>query len=102
MASQSISSYRLIVRSGSSTTYQEDLISLYNSKKAHIANLLFTDHEPLGKNTNAGYTTVVYPRNVYMHALDMLRNEKPVYFVEDNAIEGGIRTSTGELVGEGE
>jgi hypothetical protein len=32
----------------------------------------------------------------------MLRHESPVYFVEDNAEEGGIRSGTAESVGEGE
>ena len=102
MATQTIGSYRLIVRSGSTENYQHDLISLYGTKGQHIGNLQFSDHEPLGKNDDFGYMTMVYPRSAYLHAIDMLRNESPVYFVDDNAIEGGIRTSTGEAVGEGE
>lgn len=101
MAKQ-VNNYRLIVRSGASADYQEDVVSLYDSSKKHIANLLFTDKQSPGKNTTLGYTTVVYPRVAYMHAIDMLRHEKPVYFVEDNAIEGGLRTATGEPVGEAE
>jgi hypothetical protein len=101
MASKLVSKYRVIVRSGAPTTYQEDLISLYDSRGGHIANLRFTDASAPGKTTRP-YTTMIYPRSAYLHAIDLLRNEKPVYFVEDNADEGGLRTSTGEAVGENE
>lgn len=101
MATTQVSKYRLIVRSGAPTTYQENLISLYGSTGTHIANLRFTDTIAPGKSSAGGYTTIIYPRSQYLAAVDMLRNETPVYFVEDNADEGGIRTSTGEGVGEG-
>lgn len=87
------------MRSGASTTYQEDVISLYSLAGTHLGNLHFTDHEPVGKNVALGYTTIVFPRNLYMNAVDMLRNEKPVYF-EDNASEGTLRTDVAENVGE--
>ncbi|MEZ4384073.1 MAG: hypothetical protein R3A79_22260 [Nannocystaceae bacterium] len=102
MASKMVSKYRVIVRSGAPTRYQEDLISLYDSRGAHVANLRFTDASAPGKSAAGGYTTVTYPRVAYLHAIDLLRNETPVYFVEDNADEGGLRTSAGEPVGEGE
>ncbi|MCA9660505.1 MAG: hypothetical protein KC486_19345 [Myxococcales bacterium] len=102
MATKTVSKYRVIVRSGAPTRYQEDLISLYDGRGAHIANLRFTDASAPGKSTSGGYTTIIYPRSAYLHAIDLLRNESPVYFVEDNADEGGLRTSTGEPVGENE
>jgi hypothetical protein len=104
MPSTQISKYRLIVRSGlaSNTNYHENVISLYDANNKHVANLRFTDKEAPGKNAAGGYTTIIYPRNQYLCAVDMLRHESPVYFVEDNAEEGGIRTSTDESVGEGE
>jgi len=101
MASKQVSKYRVIVRSGKPSRYQEDLISLYDSRGRHIANLRFTDASAPGKTTGS-YTTIVYPRSAYLHAIDLLRHEKPVYFVEDNADEGGLRTGSGEPVGEGE
>jgi hypothetical protein len=101
MATKQVSRYRLIVRSGSAQSYQHNLISLYDSHGAHIANLKFSDVDAPGKTTG-NYTTITYPRNVYADAVDMLRNEKPVYFVEDNKIEGGLRTSTSEYTGESE
>jgi hypothetical protein len=102
MPSTQISKYRLIVRTGlaSTTNYHENLISLYDANNKHIANLKFTDKEPPGK-VIAAYTTLVYPRNQYLAAVDMLRNENPVYYVEDNAEEGDIRTGSAEGVGEG-
>jgi hypothetical protein len=102
MATTQVSKYRLIVRSGPSATYQENLISLYGATGTHIANLRFTNGSAPGKSTSGGYTTIVYPRSEYLAAVDMLRNENPVYFVEDNAEEGGLRTGTGEAAGEGE
>lgn len=104
MPSTQVSKYRLIVRSGlpSNTDYHENIISLYDKNGKHIANLRFTDNDPPGKSGAGGYTTVIYPRNQYLCAVDMLRNESPVYFVEDNAEEGSIRTGTAEGVGEGE
>lgn len=102
MPSTQISKYRLIVRSGapSNTNYHENLISLYDANAKHIANLRFTDVIPPGKSGAGGYTTVIFPRNQYLAAVDMLRNENPVYFVEDNAEEGSIRTSISESAGE--
>jgi hypothetical protein len=102
MASTQVSKYRLIVRSGapSNTDYHENIISLYDANGKHIANLRFTNTDPPGKSGAGGYTTIIYPRNQYLAAVDMLRNEDPVYFVEDNAEEGGIRTSPVENVGE--
>jgi hypothetical protein len=104
MASTQVSKYRLIVRSGvaSTTNYHVNIISLYDANNKHIANLKFTDKEPPGKSDAGGYTSIIYPRNQYLAAVDMLRHESPVYFVEDNAEEGGIRTSSGEAIGEGE
>jgi hypothetical protein len=104
MPSTKVSKYRLIVRSGlaSNTNYHENLISLYDTNSKHVANLRFTDKEAPGKSGAGGYTTVIYPRNQYLAAVDMLRNESPVFFVEDNAEEGGIRSGTDENVGEGE
>jgi hypothetical protein len=104
MPSTQVSKYRLIVRTGlaSLSNYHENLISLYDANSKHIANLRFTDKEPPGKSGAGGYTTLVYPRNQYLAAVDMLRHESPVYFVEDNAEEGGIRSGTAESVGEGE
>ena len=65
------------------------------------ADLGQADASPPGK-TQGSYTTIVYPRSAYMHAVDLLRNESPVYFVEDNNDEGGLRTLTSEPVGESE
>ena len=102
MATKEVANYRLIVRSGSNPSYQENLISLYGSTGALIANLLFSDSKPQGKSTSEGTITMTYPRSIYTHAVDMLRYEKPVYFVDDNVIEGGIRTSTSEKTGDSE
>jgi hypothetical protein len=101
MATTQVSKYRLIVRSGASTSYQESIISLYDAGGLHIGNLRFTDAVAPGKSALGGYTSMIYPRSQYLSAVDMLRNETPVYFVEDNADEGGIRTGTAEGVGEG-
>ena len=100
MPTTQVAKYRLIVRSGAPTNYQENLISLYNAGGGHIANLRFTDAVGPGKTATGGYTTIIYPRSEYVAAVDMLRNENPVYFVEDNADEGGIRTGTAENIGE--
>jgi hypothetical protein len=102
MPSTQVSKYRLIVRSGApaNTDYHENIISLYDVNNKHIANLRFTNTDPPGKSGDGGYTTIIYPRDQYLCAVDMLRNENPVYFVEDNALEGGIRTGTSENVGE--
>ncbi len=100
MATTQVSKYRLIVRSGGSTTYHENLISLYNSGGTIVANLRFTDALAPAKVNSGGYFTMIYPRSQYLAAVDMLRNESPVYFVDDNADEGGIRTGTDEAVGE--
>lgn len=99
MATTQVSKYRLIIRSGSSVGDQEDIISMYDVAGTHLGNLHFSDSEPVGKNTTYGYTSIVFPRNLYMNAVDMLRNEKPVYF-EDNPSHGTLRTDVAENVGE--
>ena len=102
MPTHTVAKYRLIVRSGPQLGYQEDVITLYDSGGSIVGNLVFSDHETPGLATKGGYTQVTYPRSVYLHAVDMLRNEEPIRFVESGNLEAGIRTGSGEVAGEAE
>lgn len=99
--SKKVDRYRVILRTAQYDNFQHYLISLYDEAGRLFAQLLFTDFEDPKVVTRYGRVYFIYPKSDYAAAIDLLRNESPIYMVRDNQTTGGLRTRQ-EEVGEGE
>jgi len=81
------------------------VLYLYDEAKALLAMLVFHDTEEapdLPQGTTAGHVTAQFPRRELANFIDMLRNEKPVYFSWTPETQSIRISSDQEPVGEQE
>ncbi len=97
-----IGKYRVIMRTSEDKRSQHVLVTLYSRSVRLIAQLLFTDAEPPKVVERHRHIYLIYPRDQYADAIDLLRNEKPVYLVTNPPTNSARIQTTHEDVGVGE
>lgn len=80
----------------------ESRISLFKGRNDHVADLLFTDDPMLGTRSKSAVPELIYPLSQYAAAVDMLRHEDPVFYVDKMGIETQESDRRMEKVGDGE
>lgn len=85
--------------------YPRTVIKCYDGEDFVLQANFYPDKKALPKNYYDSVSNLVYlryPLSMYGHILDILRNEKPIYFsFSEKTLLGYIRTGK-EPVGEGE
>lgn len=99
MALKEIKTYDLSIWAGPKTANMRSSIHLYD-EKGTIGVLAFVEDGPIPASVVTGTPIGYYPVARYADAVDMLRNEKPVYLVVNG---DDVQLSTAqEPAGEGE
>ncbi len=89
----------------SGKTRELTLLSLFSEQRSLLCTMMFSpEHETLKKptETEGGHVSIHLHESKFPHVLDMLRNEKPVYFSWWREAQSFRLSTTKEPVGEQE